>query len=209
MLARHNGHTKRKATMSNLELNQGDSFIFLIDVSGSMAVNDTPTGQSRYDFAKEKAIAFCKVADQYDTNGISIYRFGHAVTQFKDITSDKIDDVFKAGPNEMSTDTAGAIRAAYAEHKAAKNEQTFVIVVTDGTPNDANALKRVIVEITQDVKDEKEFRITFLQVGKDAAAAAFLASLDDDLKGAKYDIVDTKRLEEVDFMGAVAGALND
>jgi uncharacterized protein with von Willebrand factor type A (vWA) domain len=195
--------------MSNLELNQGDDFIFLIDVSGSMAMKDTPTGQSRYEFAKEKAIAFCNIADKYDTDGISIYRFGHAITQFKDITSDRIDAVFAGGSNEMSTDTAGAVRAAYAEHKAAKNEQTFVIVVTDGTPADAKAVKQVIIEITHDVKDEKEFRITFLQVGQDAAAAAFLASLDDDLKGAKYDIVDTKRLEDVDFMAAVAGALND
>jgi len=36
-----------------------------------------------------------------------------------------------------------------------------------------------------------------------------LSAIDDDLKGAKYDIVDCKRLEEVTFMAAVAGAMND
>lgn len=195
--------------MSQLELNQGDDFIFAIDVSGSMSTADTPTGQSRYDFAKEKTIAFCKIADQYDTDGISIYRFGHQITKFKDITADKIDAVFAGGPNEMSTDTAGVIRAAYAEHIEAKNEQTFLIIVTDGQPADANAVRKAIVDITNAVKDEKEFRISFLQVGQDVGAAKFLQELDDNLRGAKYDIVDTKRLEDVDFIGAVAGALND
>jgi hypothetical protein len=36
-----------------------------------------------------------------------------------------------------------------------------------------------------------------------------LSALDDDLKGAKYDIVDVKRLEDVSFFAAVAGSMND
>lgn len=192
-----------------MELNQGDDFIFLIDVSASMGATDTPTGQTRYDFAKEKAKAFCHEASKIDTDGISIYRFGHAVTRFSDITEDKIDGVFNDGPNEMSTDTAAAIQAAYEEHVARKNDQTFVLIVTDGAPNNTKAVQDVIVNITNQVKDEREFNIGFLQVGKDSAATAFLTALDDDLKGAKYDIVDAKRLEDVSFMAAVAGAMND
>lgn len=192
-----------------LELNQGDDFIFLLDVSGSMSTTDTPTGQSRYDFAKEKALAFCNEAAKIDTDGISIYRFGHQITKFSDITPDKIESAFVGGPNEMSTDTAGAISAAWAEHKERKNEQTFVLIVTDGAPNDKEAVKKTIIDITHSVKDEREFNISFLQVGNDQSVAAFLSALDDDLKGAKYDIVDVKRLEEVDFMAAVAGAMND
>lgn len=94
--------------MSKLELNKGDDFIFLLDVSGSMASTDTPTGQTRYDFAKEKAIAFCNEAAKVDTDGISIFRFGHQITKFSDITPDKIESAFVGGSNEMSTDTAGA-----------------------------------------------------------------------------------------------------
>jgi Mg-chelatase subunit ChlD len=192
-----------------LELNQGDDFIFLLDVSGSMSATDTPNGQSRYDFAKEKAQAFCREAAKIDTDGISIYRFGHQIKKFSDITPDKIDEAFAGGPNEMSTDTAGAIRAAWEEHLERKNEQTFVLIVTDGAPNDQKAVKDLIIDITNKVKDEREFNIAFLQVGNDASVAAFLTELDDNLKGAKYDIVDVKRLEEVDFMAAVAGAMND
>jgi Mg-chelatase subunit ChlD len=194
---------------NNLELNAGDDFIFLLDVSASMGATDTPTGQSRYDFAKEKALSFANEAAKIDTDGISVYRFGQNVTKFSDITPDKIESAFAGGPNEMTTKTAEAIQAAYEEHIAMKNEQTFVLVVTDGAPADLQKLKDVIINITNNIKDEHEFAIQFLQVGNDTAATAFLKELDDNLKGAKYDIVDTKRLEDVDFMSAVAGALHD
>lgn len=192
-----------------LELNAGDDFIFLLDVSASMGATDTPTGQSRYDFAKEKALAFAKEAAKIDTDGISVFRFGQNITKFSDITPDKIDDAFKSGPNEMATQTALAIQAAWSEHVERKNEQTFVLVVTDGAPTDPQAVKQTIIDITHKVKDEREFNIGFLQVGNDQTVAAFLSALDDDLKGAKYDIVDVKRLEDVDFVAAVAGAMND
>lgn len=194
---------------NNLELNEGDDFIFLLDVSGSMSATDTPNGQSRYDFAKEKAIAFCNEAAKIDTDGISIFRFGHQITKFSDITPDKIEAAFAGGPSEMSTDTAGALKAAWDEHVERKNEQTFVFVITDGAPNSKDAVKQTIIDITNKVKDEREFNIAFLQVGNDPNVAAFLSAIDDDLKGAKYDIVDCKRLEDVSFMAAVAGAMND
>lgn len=194
---------------NNLELNEGDDFIFLLDVSGSMAATDTPTGQSRYDFAKEKALSFCNEAAKIDTDGISIFRFGHQITKFSDITPDKIESAFNGGPTEMATETAKAIQAAWDEHVERKNEQTFVLIVTDGEPTSRDAVKKVIIDITHKVKDEREFNISFLQVGNDPKVAAFLSAIDDDLKGAKYDIVDCKRLEEVTFMAAVAGAMND
>lgn len=195
--------------MSMLELNAGDDFIICIDVSASMQSTDTPTGQTRFEYAKEKSKLFCHEAAKYDTDGVSIFRFGERVTKFSDITEDKIDGVFDASPNEMMTNTAEVLRAAYLEHVERKNEQTFVLVITDGTPSSKSEVKTVIADITHRVAHEKEFRITFLQVGNDKGAAEYLKMLDDDLKGAKYDIVDTKRLEEVDFMAAVAGAMND
>lgn len=194
---------------NNLELNPGDDFIFLLDVSGSMATTDTPTGQSRYDFAKEKALAFAREAAKIDTDGISVFRFGHQITKFSDITPDKIDAAFAGGPSEMSTKTAEAIQAAWEEHLERKNEQTFVLIVTDGEPTSQEAVRQTIIDITHKVKDEHEFVIQFLQVGQDKGVETFLKNLDDNLKGAKYDIVDVKRLEDVDFFAAVHGALHD
>lgn len=196
---------------NNLELNQGDDFILALDVSGSMGTKDCPGGLSRFEFAMEKTKLFAHEAAKIDTDGVSIYRFGHNVTKYPDVTEDQLDKLIGSGaPNESATLTHEAIAAAYSEHVERKNEQTFLFIITDGAPTDPQAVMSTIAGITQKVKDEKEFRIAFLTVGQiDNHLQAFLTKLDDALPGAKYDIVDVKALADVSFYAAVAGALND
>lgn len=197
--------------MSNFELNKGDNFIFGVDVSGSMANTDCPNGLSRIEYLKEKTIQFAVEASKWDEDGIDILSFGHNITPYLGVTAAKASEIiskFKA--NEGMTDTASLIKAAYKLHKDGKKEQTVLFVATDGAPSDQEAVKKAIIDITLDVADEREFCISFLTVGKiDDALKSFLTALDDDLKGAKYDIVDVKTLEEIDFMSAFMGALND
>lgn len=196
---------------NNFELNQGDNFIFAVDVSGSMGHTDCPGGLSRISYLKEKVVLFATEASKYDTDGIDVLTFGHAITPYLGITAEKATDIIgKFTANEGSTDTAGVIRAAYELHKKAGKEQTVLFIATDGEPANRDAVKKAIVDITNDVKDEREFNISFLTVGNiDAGLSAFLTSLDDDLKAAKYDIVDVKALADVDFMTAFMGSLND
>jgi Mg-chelatase subunit ChlD len=205
--------TAAQATVNpnNLELNKGDNFIFGIDVSGSMSMTDCPGGLSRIQYIKEKTIQFAHEASKWDEDGIDVLTFGHQVTPYLGVTGDKAAEIIgKLGANEGSTDTAGLIRAAYKLHKDASKEQTVLFVATDGEPNDREAVKQAIIDITNDVKDEREFNISFLTVGLiSPGLRQFLTGLDDDLKGAKYDIVDVKAIEEVDFMSAFLGALND
>lgn len=196
--------------MSQLELNKGDNFIFGMDVSASMQQTDTPSGQSRIEYTKEKAIVFAKEASKWDPDGIDVLTFGHAITPYKGITAEKAEQIIGAlKANEGSTDTAGLIREAYKLHKAGGHAQTVLFVVTDGSPADKAAVKDEIRTIAAEIPDEHAFAISFLIVGKpDAALSAFLTELDDDLK-AKHDIVDVKNLDEVDFMQAFVGALHD
>lgn len=197
--------------MSNLELNKGDNFIFGVDVSASMQVCDvSASGVSRIDYLKEQVIAFAKEASKWDEDGIDVLTFGHKVTPYKGITAEKAADVIGAlKANEGSTDTAALIAEAYKLHKAGKYEQTVLFIATDGSPNDREAVKETIRTIAAEIKDEHEFAISILTVGKpDASLSAFLTELDDELK-AKHDIVDVKALDEVDFMTAFVGALHD
>jgi hypothetical protein len=193
-----------------LELNKGDNFIFGVDVSGSMGTRDCPGNATRIDFLKEKVIVFAREASKWDEDGIDVLTFGHQITSYKGVTADKAAELingFKA--NEGSTDTAGLIREAWKLHKAGNYPQTVLFIATDGAPSDANAVREAIRTIASEVKDEKEFKLSFLTVGViDAPLQAFLTELDDNLK-AKYDIVDVKALTEVDFMTAFMGALND
>jgi uncharacterized protein YegL len=195
--------------MSNLELNKGDNFIFLFDVSGSMSAGDTPSGATRIEYLKEKLGTFIEEAGKYDEDGIDLVTFGHAVTVKPKLTPANAKEVLATlKANESSTATDKAIQKAYEMHKAGGYAQTVVFVATDGAPNDKAAVKDVIRAIASEIKDEHEFAISFLLVGKDDGIRAFTKELDDDLK-AKHDIVDVKELDEVDFIGAFAGALHD
>jgi len=110
--------------------------------------------------------------------------------------------------NESATQTHLLIQQAYDDHKKEGHAQTVLFIATDGAPSDKDAVRGIIRKIASEIKDEHEFAISFLQVGNDAGIAQFLAELDDNLN-AKYDIVDVKRLDQVNFLEAFDGALHD
>lgn len=197
--------------MSQLELNKGDNFIFGVDVSASMGNTDCPGGMSRIEYLKEKVKLFATEASKYDEDGIDVLTFGQHVKAYSGVTAEKANEVISnIKANEMATYTHELITTAFEMHKAGGYEQTVLFIATDGAPSDAAAVRKAIVDVTNVVANDKEFCISILTVGQiDAGLKAFLTELDDDLPGAKHDIVDVKTLEEVDFISAFAGALND
>ncbi len=198
---------------NNLELNQGDDFIICLDISASMSATDCPQGLTRIKYATEQFKTFAAEASKYDTDGVSLYAFGMNVHAFPDVAADKIDETANKilGLSlEGGTRTDAVIQKAYDEHVTRKNEQTVAIIFTDGEPMDANAVFSTIANITNKLTNEHEFAISFVTVGnRSSNLEAFLTKLDDAIPGAKYDIVDVKKLEEVDFYKAFDGALND
>lgn len=196
---------------SQFELNKGDNFIFGVDVSASMGATDCPNGVSRIEYLKEKVKLFAVEASKWDEDGIDVLTFGQKVTEYRGITAEKAAEVITPlKANEMQTQTADLISKAYEMHKEGGYEQTVLFIATDGAPSNPQAVKDTIVDITTKVANDKEFTISILTVGQiDSGLQAFLTDLDDNLEGAKHDIVDVKSLEEVDFMEAFAGALND
>lgn len=197
---------------NNLELNKGDQFIIGLDISRSMETQDCPGGMNRLNYTLETVRNFTREAAKWDPDGVSFYPFGAGVHAFPDLQPDDIDKKIATLKTEGATMTHLAVDRAFAEHTQKKSEQTFLMLFTDGEPSDPDALKRSIIKITEQVKDPAEFRIAFLTVGQRTPALdAYLTALDDTLTsaGAKHDIVDVKRLEDVDFMAAVNGALTD
>lgn len=201
------------ANVNNLELNKGDDFIIALDISASMQATDCPGSLSRTKYALEQFGVFVKEASKWDTDGVSLYAFGVNVHTLPDVNADGLDAAIgqiTSKPYEGATMTHSVVQKAYAEHLERKNEQTVLMVFTDGEPSDPDSLLKTIADITNQVKDEREFNIAFITVGnRTPGLEAFLAKLDDGIPGAKYDIVDVKRLEEVDFYKAFDGALND
>lgn len=197
--------------MSNKELNTGDNLVFLFDVSYSMDENDTPTGASRLNFSKEKAIALVNEAVKYDPDGVDIGVFGRGARWVGKANGNNASDLIgNVRTSDGQTDTHSAIALAHDLHKSAAHKQTFCFLVTDGEPSNRGAVRGVIQGIAEQLKDEHEFAIGILTVGKiDPGLADFLKELDDTLK-AKFDIVDVTALEDAqDLIEIASKALHD
>jgi Mg-chelatase subunit ChlD len=183
--------------ISKAELSEYN-FTVLVDRSGSMAGEHSP-GVSRWQKAETIAKEVADFTANVDDNGIEVIVFGgqfNANTDvFKGVTSAKVHDVFLATQPSGSTPLAEALNAALDLHFA-QTKKGFFVVITDGMPNDQAAVMQTIIGASSKLNAKKDLSILFLQVGYDTEASTFLRMLDDDLKGAKFDIVDTKTAQQ-------------
>lgn len=174
-------------------------FIVAIDTSGSMG-EPVKAGSSitRWEAVQESALTIIRDVEKLDQDGIGLVLFGGPnIRAFDGVTSDKVRDVFASSSPRGSTPLAEALTAALA--LAGKSDKKDLIVVfTDGVPDDRQAAARVITQAANAQETDDALTILFVQVGDDRSATAYLKSLDDDLRGAKFDIVDAKTVPEVD-----------
>jgi hypothetical protein len=77
------------------------------------------------------------------------------------------------------------------------------VVFTDGVPDDKKAVEDVIRRQANSQENDEDLTFLFVQVGRDKSATQYLKKLDDDLTGAKFDIVDAKTIEEVDKFSSI------
>lgn len=189
--------------MTNEELAKRD-YVIAIDKSGSMSTADCPGGKTRWAYVQEQAENVARKCGEFDTDGIDIVVFAGTPKEYHGVTADKVHQVFGENSPGGSTDTAAAVKLvtdAYFARKAAGSAKPITLLVfTDGVPNDEKALAKVITDAANKIDADEEIGISFLQVGKDEHARAYLKSLDDDLQshGAKFDIVDTKDDSEME-----------
>lgn len=179
-------------------------FVIAIDTSGSMG-EPVKAGSdvTRYQSVQESAIAMIRDAQAIDQDGLGLVLFGSKVESFDGVTVDKAREIFATRAPRGTTPLAEALDACFA--LAGKSDKKDVIIVfTDGVPDDkAAAAQRIIQQANSQASDD-DCTVLFIQVGDDAAATAYLQSLDDDLKGAKHDIVDAKTVAEANAFNSTA-----
>lgn len=187
-------------------------FIVVVDASGSMGTEDVK-GRSRWAHMQETAEAFARDLSKLDDDGLGLVVFsGTNIESYDGVTVDKISEVFKTRSPRGGTPLAEALTAALA--LAGKSDKKdFIIVFTDGVPDDKDAAANVIRKQANKQSADDECTILFVQVGYDASATAYLKKLDDDLTGCKFDIVDAKTIEEAEKFATtvdlVIEAIND
>jgi uncharacterized protein with von Willebrand factor type A (vWA) domain len=198
-------------------LNNRD-YTLILDKSGSMSTKDQPGGRSRWHAARESAAALAAKCEELDPDGLTLYVFGSRFKRYEHVTSGRVDRVFDENEPAGGTDLAGVLKHAFTSYFERKARGTArpetILVVTDGEPDDGAAVVKTIVEASRRLDRDEELAVSLVQVGHDQNARRFLKLLDDELQpaGAKFDIVDTVTLDEMEDMGlteVLLGAIHD
>lgn len=207
--------------MTNLDQLKNRDYVLVLDKSGSMGERDTPTGQSRWDYAKESVVAIANKVSEYDPDGITLIPFAGTFKVHQNANPGTISSMLAEHSPMGGTTLAPVLKNVfdtYLQNKKdgkTKANGEMLIVITDGQPTDESAVANQIVQFGNKLDNgDAEYGIAFIQVGRDQGATAFLKKLDDDLGklGAKHDIVDTKTIDEVEQLGlteCLTAALTD
>jgi uncharacterized protein with von Willebrand factor type A (vWA) domain len=183
-------------------------YTLIIDKSGSMSTKDQLGGKSRWQVMQESALALASKCEELDPDGITVYTFSGRFKRYENVTANKVSQIFKENEPSGRTDLTGVLQDAlndYFRRKAAgktKASGETILVVTDGEPDDRKSVMQAIVEASRRMERDEELAISFIQVGTDLDATRFLRALDDELTnaGAKFDIVDTVTLDDMEEM---------
>jgi Mg-chelatase subunit ChlD len=187
-------------------------FIIGIDKSGSMGTEDCK-GKSRWQYVQETACQFARELSKIDSDGLGLVMFGGAhITKEDGVDANRIADAFAKNRPSGSTPLAEGLTACL-ELAGKSDKKDFIIIFTDGEPDDRAAAKKVIIDAANKQDTDDALTILFIQVGNDAAAGKYLAELDDNLKEAKFDIVDAKTQAEAEAFPSLTDlilhAIND
>ncbi len=190
--------------------------IILVDKSGSMRMeDDNPTGApsanwTRWDSARIAAESLSELMLNLDKDGSVDLMFwegdtgklAHVEGQMTNCAD--IGKMFKQHlPKRGSTPLHLALEHAYQtklQGLLKRGEPFTVVILTDGQPDDPEAVKQFFKKVIRDNNLESTGRETlaafsFVRMGDDQGATTFLQDLDDNLIAqldVKVDIVDTK-----------------
>ena len=210
------------SAMEKLDQSEVDTLVFFKCVAlcenrdyGIVVDKSFSMGGTRWKEA-EKAVEFLAPAcTEADTDGITLYFFS-SPTKFKRYenlrTAKDVEKMWKREQPDGGTDLSHALLETFKDRS--KSKPMTLLVITDGEPNNKSSVSTNIINETKKIPDEHALSISFIQVGNDSGAKAFLASLDDDLErlGAKYDIVDTltcDQLKGMSFNALIESSVTD
>lgn len=175
-------------------------FVVAVDASGSMSEKDVKSGffgtTTRWKAAEESAVKFSKELEKISPGGIGLVVFGgYGAKSYSNVGAAGVEKAFKenypGGGTPLAEGLASSIQLLTDSRK-----KKFVMVFTDGVPNNRNAAAQIIINQANSQATDDEFTFLFVQVGEDASATTYLRTLDDDLTAAKFDIVDAKTAKE-------------
>lgn len=180
-------------------------YVLLLDRSSSMSTEDQG-GKTRWQAAEEGTLGIVRKCVTLDPDGIDVVTFANQPKLTRNVKDDSaVRNIFSEQEPNGSTNLTAALEVAFTNHfgkpKTAegKTRGTTIVVITDGEPDDRVSVAKSIVGAANKIDADEDLAVSFIQIGNDPRAKAFLNSLDNDLKGqgAKFDIVDAKTMDDV------------
>lgn len=183
-------------------------YTLIIDISGSMNTADYPEGKTRWVAAQKYTLALAQKCEKLDPDGITVYMFADDFQRYDYVTSSKVKQIFEENQPHGSTNLLAVLQDAfnnYFQRKSngkTKQSGETILVITDGVSCNRIGVSEAIINATQKMDRNEELGISFIQVGYQPKVSKSLKSWDDELQGlgAKFDIVDTVSLDDMDKM---------
>ena len=186
----------------------------IVDKSLSMWMGGGTLSSTRWK-AAEKAVEYlAPKVTAADADGITLYFFSSSdkFRRFPNVTSaEAVKAAWSSQEPDGETDLAHALKCAF-EDRGTK--PMTLLIITDGMPDNKDLVMQRIIDVSKTIRHDSELSISFIQVGDNSGAEAFLATLDDDLvsRGAPFDIVDKltcKELHGLSFNELIEKSLAD
>jgi len=182
-------------------------YTLILDKSGSMSTRDQLGGKSRWQAAQESTVALASKCEEFDPDGITVYTFASKFRRYENVTAAKVEQIFRENEPVGGTNLTAVLQDAINNYFQRRSQGRTkagetILVVTDGEPDDRKSVFEVIIQATKQLQSDEELAISFIQVGSDPQARQFLKALDEQLMsvGAKFDIVDTVTISEMEDM---------
>ncbi|KAG5184088.1 hypothetical protein JKP88DRAFT_163605 [Tribonema minus] len=191
-------------------------YVIIVDMSGSMAARDGKG--TRWDSARSAVEKMVDTIFAYDVDHtVPLYLFDSEVTFIGELTkASQVKAVFKEFGPRGTTGLGAALREALSTYAGTKRPNyqlvpgTTFIVLLDGGADDEADVMRVLQEFADPrngyIENHTQIALSFVQVGDDASASAFLQKLDDSITP---DICDFKRDDILTQLGGLDRLLHD
>ncbi|BAQ66072.1 hypothetical protein [Geminocystis sp. NIES-3709] len=190
-------------------------YTLIIDKSSSLN-KDNGTGKTLWEIAQESTFALAEKCDEIDPDGITVYLYSGRFRRYDNVNAEKIREIYAQNEPMGKSDLKSVLQDAldnYFQRKAegyAKPNGETILVITDGVPDEPKEIIRLIISATQKIDQDNELGISFIQIGNDKKATEYFKALDDLLQdaGAKFDIVDTITMDDMEEVGLTQVLLN-
>lgn len=207
----------RSLTQVELQKLAAHDVVLLIDRSASMASMDCPNGAigrsvgllpsllgvpfastSRWNWCLQQTSELSRQTQNIYDKGITVILFSTGFVSFPNVTLDRISQIFGQNSPAGGTNLAQPLAVAIGdylqrrEYTHGNTKPVMIGVITDGCPNNRQAVRESIIQATQLMRRADEITIIFFLVGgMDFMGERFVNELVNNLpsQGARFPIV--------------------